>query len=273
MSIWDLPDQQNYVLFEGAGATGAAHEWVVPSGIRTLRCLGCGGGGGGGGGATNGGGGGGGGTAPSYWIDLPVEPGDVLTITVGAGGAGGGPDTNGAYGSDTTITIGGTLRAVWWRGVYGDKGGASAGGDFNGAARVYSKWFYTSPNTEYTQFGPYTGYVCTGSNGNAPGATNGIRVRSTNVYFRSGVTAGSPDACGGVPGINALWRNPTTSGIAAGGMSDVSGGNAPAVDTLGLITLFGEANKPYGIGGGGGAGGANPGTGAGGWSGVVVIWY
>ena len=44
----------------------------------------------------------------TYTVEIPVSPGDVVTISIGEGGAGGTAGAAGSLGGDTTITINGT---------------------------------------------------------------------------------------------------------------------------------------------------------------------
>jgi hypothetical protein len=83
-------------------ATGA-YSWTVPVGVYFIDVEAVGGGGGGAGGNGTLAGGGGGGSSKGR-IKLAVNPGDVITGTIGTGGAGGGTGVNnGAAGTATTV--------------------------------------------------------------------------------------------------------------------------------------------------------------------------
>lgn len=121
---------------------GGATNWTVPEGVYSISAVGIGGGGGGGRttvGTYRGGGGGGGGL--SWDNDIPVTPGEVLSLQAGALGNGVTSGT-GFSGTETFIRRGATylLRARGGGGGtgpttanHGTGGGGGAGGTSLGA--------------------------------------------------------------------------------------------------------------------------------------------
>ena len=107
--------------FFGKGVTGewfrnsaTTYNFVVPNGVYSIAAVLVGGGGGGQGtpGCCSHGGGGGGG-ALAYGNNIPVTPGETLTVKVGSGGSGGAKPaslsnsvTNGSKGGDSYIMRG-----------------------------------------------------------------------------------------------------------------------------------------------------------------------
>lgn len=122
-------------------AVPTAKDFIVPENITTLSVTGSGGGGGGGGSggvptsssSDHGGGGGGGGSgATIVTINIPVTPGETITVALGDGGVRGLPASGvisgvagtGGSGTETTITcVSGTYR---FPGALGGLGGTSA---------------------------------------------------------------------------------------------------------------------------------------------------
>jgi hypothetical protein len=99
--------------------------WTVPDGITQINVAVTAAGGGGGGGAGVG-------------CTLAVNPGDVLTITVGAGGWGGSTLQWGGTGGNSILSINGTVQATANGGLAGDGGRAlgSAGAAGPGGTAV-----------------------------------------------------------------------------------------------------------------------------------------
>lgn len=113
----------NFQPFTTTGTT----TWSVPAYVYKLKVTVVGGGGGGGtSGSTIGGGGGGGGGAIKI---IPVNPGDVCTITVGSGGAAGSAGSLSRFvvGSYTITCNGGNPGSGGAAGI----GGTATGGDLN----------------------------------------------------------------------------------------------------------------------------------------------
>jgi hypothetical protein len=110
------------------------YSWIVPAGVYRVRAIVTGGGGGGGGGVTyyvaSGGGGG-----ATVFVTFDVNPGEILTISVGAGGLGGSPGSNGLNGSPSRILRGSNIiveasggeggQKFYPYGGYGGRGGTS----------------------------------------------------------------------------------------------------------------------------------------------------
>lgn len=137
-----LPSRSG-VIFSTVGV----QNWVVPTGVMSVKARLWGGGGGGGGGALNaaGAGGGGGGYAEGVFA---VMPGETIPVTVGSGGlAGSSSGSNGGAGGTssfgTYVTVsGGTGGGGSSTGGVGGTGGTGTGGQFRtkgqGAADSYS---------------------------------------------------------------------------------------------------------------------------------------
>lgn len=195
-------------------------NFVVPSGVTTLKVALVGGGGGGGGGsqATCGSPGGGGGGGQLTVFCYAVTPGETLTLTVGAGGLGGkGTGARPQAGGNTTIkksTCAGTLTAYG-----GQQGFCTQGYCFSGGGSYYNDQTHTYVGGGRGYQGPsYTGYRAAGGGG-----------------------AGA--ACPGLSGHNGY--NGTLGGCGLSG----SGGSGGSGGTLSI------GGYSYNVGGGGGGGG------------------
>lgn len=113
------------------------HTFIVPSGIHNIKRVRVWGAGGGGGGGepplfTSSVGGGGGSGAYGEKINIPVEPGASIVVTVGSGGTEGSDNTPTAGGSGGTSSFGTFLAVKGGMGgdhsVYRAQGGTSKGG-------------------------------------------------------------------------------------------------------------------------------------------------
>lgn len=117
--------------------SSGSYSFVVPTGVRNI-CAVCIGAGGGGARGTTGdtvsvGAGGGGGL--SYSNNIPVTPGETLTVFVGLKGSAGGTQDDGGNGGNTRILRGGTeiLRANGGFGGNWSSGDGGAGANTLGA--------------------------------------------------------------------------------------------------------------------------------------------
>lgn len=116
----------------GAPGAGETFSWIVPTGITQIRVQIAGGGGGGGygtNGETSG-------SCGGFVLgEIPVTPGETLTIFAGAGGTGYGSGTNtGRGGTGSYIARGATILGA----AGGGGGGASNGtSDGNGGGQAY----------------------------------------------------------------------------------------------------------------------------------------
>lgn len=258
------------------------HRWVftssstftVPSGVYTVYATLVGGGGGGGGGdnnATTGGGGGGGGSGGIYCrVPYLVNPGDVLTVTVGTGGTagtGGASATGGGSGTGTVIS-GSTapqsiLRVAYGRG--GSAGADAAGGAGGGVGIANYSFLFGTPGGAEGANGihtfssspaniSFTGPYCWGMSGGG-GNDNGGNAASQLTSYEDVYYTGSPNG-GGPGGVPARVATGITRHLGA----QNSGENAPSVPAA-----------CYGCGGGGGFGAGGGTNGAVGGNGLAII--
>lgn len=243
-----------------AGSLIAGNSGILTSGSSYILPLTSGtfinvlviGGGGGGGGATgrvatwsgyNTGGAGGGAGGNAYALNIPVVPGETITISIGAAGSAGGSrdgvysgGSNGGTGGTTSVTVGGILKA------------AATGGSGGGV----------SPD---------------GSASSAGSTTTGTQLLSP-----VGGSAALTDTFTGGGGGNGYTIN-TTVGLALGSILTSGSAGYGAVGNV----VGGQTATSYNYGGGGGGGGAFQGdrcfeyncsagaaTGA---QGAVFIWW
>ncbi len=122
----DARDQQEF-------PTPGTYSFVVPAGVTAISAVAIGGGGGGASNVNDGGGGGGGGL--QYRNDIPVTPGETLTVVVGAGGA---PGTNAGTGGPSGIYRSGTqlVYATGGTGASREFGGPGGAASSNGATQI-----------------------------------------------------------------------------------------------------------------------------------------
>lgn len=254
-------------------------SFTVPAGVHNIRVVLIGGGQGGQGGyrgSTGGSGGtaesrsvsgttngaagkaGSGGAAGSggsggkiYIVDLDVEPGDVITISIGSGGTGGASGGRGSDGGNTTVTINGVTYS-------------SGSGSANSAG-------YTDPQTGQVYAKPGSagkagadggdggsGYGSSGESGNSTGGYSGGNGGNISQYVKDRVDGG--------------YTNTTFVEfyIAAGGGGGAAignnGGNANNAASGSGASASGSGSSPsaFGSGGGGGNGGGGGGGGGGG---------
>ena len=116
------------VTYKSTDATPVTFPYTIPNGPTTLNFKLIGGGGGGGASTEDIGGSGGGGGGYIEASDLPIQPGETLTFTLGSGGA---PSSSGGstiliYSAPPGINVTYTLEAN------GGGGGAGSGGSFGG---------------------------------------------------------------------------------------------------------------------------------------------
>lgn len=229
------------VTFDTPGTT----TWTVPAGANLISVEAWGGGGGGSKGYSNlkGTGGGGGGFASGT---LSVNPGDVISITVGSGGVGAVLSGHGGDGGNSEVSFSiNTLTA------YGGGGGRS---------------FSTPAGTGgYGGTGSFTGaWTSTASRCGGYGAT------------LTAPTAPSPG--GGAGGGAGQTANGKNAGNATSNCSNAgggpNGGGATGLGGAGGNGGAGNSNGDPGIArGGGGGGNAGAGFGGSGADGIVILTY
>lgn len=233
--LTSLLDAQSWSL-------SSTQEWIVPTGINSIRAqIASGGGGGGAGGASAGagnasGGGGGGGCVAE--VSIAVTPGQSLAVTIGKGGAGAtgptiGNTANGRNGQASRIIGTGINIYVG--------GGAGGGGGIGTAVGSGGTGADSNPN-DYQE----------GSAGG--GIANNI----------SGAGAGGPGIGPGGRGVSQA-ANPTSANLGkiSGGGGSGGIGSPTAVRRPGQA---GAGSLFFGIGGAGGTGTADAGGGGGGGS-------
>ena len=237
------------------GGTGnQTYTFKVPANVYFMNFDGVGGGGGGGGGAggttsfPGNGGAGGGGSRRGRYTNVPVVPGETITVVCGGGGAGGvagaaggGTGLNGGDGTDSTVTgsISGLLATFVGAqgGTYGSYASGTAGYSIGGQG---VKNIYRNSNvgvvlgTSYVQFIPVAN-----QGGSTPAGANssyatvlmtggGSTVRDVGGYGASGFNClggggGSSDWPGNVPGDGNAANNAGIAGTLGAGGSGGSG--------------------------------------------------
>ena len=283
--------QASYGVAVAAAPAGAlftttgTHSWTVPAGVTSLAIVAVGGGGSGatgdGQGSRNGGSAGGGGLR--YVNNVPVSPGDTLTVVVGSGGArrtslnqngiNGGASYVQLSGSDLVRANGGGRGRTTG---YGSGGGGSigtglSGGGGNGGSGYRKSGFEAGANGG----GGAGGYSGNGGNG----------ARTNN-------NAGAGSGGGGGGGTSYVAGNGNTFRIGGGGGVGVYGEGSSGGGGTGTIHgTYGRAGSGgsngssggyFGNGGGYGGGGSTPAddypsnggshSGSGGNGAVRIIW-
>lgn len=245
-----------------AFAQVGTHSFVVPTGVTSISAVCIGGGGGGAGnlaGYSAGGSTGGGGAALSYSNNIPVTPGETLTVVVGTGGnasIGAGTPT---AGGDSSLSRGGTtlvLAKGGSAGVFNSTTPVNGGQASSGVGDVR----YSGGNSPRGGGGA-AGYSGNGGNGGitgdggagSGGGGGGGSLSSATSNFGSG---------GG--GVNMYGEGPSGAGGSfrdASGLSEGGGGS------------FGFPSNIYGSGGGGASVSSGSGIGSLGYQGAVrIIW-
>lgn len=216
--------------------------WPVPSGVYhiTVEVWGAGGGGGGARGyLASAGGGGGGGYA--YLRDYPVEPGDVVTVTIGNGGTGGrswyewGKKTSpGGTGGQTSIKVkhnNVTTTIAYANGGSGasstnDYSSESNGGSGGTAGGVVGTITRTGGNGGNSHCDNATGssYYSGGGGGCAARAGNGGNASGSTAGHRG--TNGNTDYSIYLDGAGATGRSGRTDGGAGRAGNNYGGGGS-----------------------------------------------
>lgn len=271
ISLVYIDSTQGWINYASAAAVG-------PYNVEALIIAG-----GGGGGQDVAGGGGAGGVY--YVSSITVNPGNLLTATVGSGGAGTTSYSSvGSNGGNSSfagyVAIGGGYAGGWGTsykdGSPGGSGGGGGGGGGGGSAPTGNAGAGTPgqgyPGGAGGGGSSYDSYGLGGGGGGAGGAGAGSNTNPPN----------------GGPGTNtySAWATATSTGV-GGYYAGGGGGNSNSANYPGAGGAGGGGNGagPGGIyaqsgvsntgGGGGGAGGPAPAdyTGGNGGSGVVIIRY
>lgn len=263
--------------------------FTVPAGVHTIRAVLIGGGNGGQGGypgsaggtggtaesraasgtvngaagkAGNGGAAGSGGSGGKFTIvDIPVNPGDVITISIGSGGRGGSSGGSGAAGGNTTITVNGVVYS-------------SGNGSANAAG-------YTDPQTGEVFARPGSSGAAGGKGGDgasgygnhgSPGASVGSYSGGSGGIEAQYVSERTDEYNGNITSVEFI-RAPCGGGGAAigsngGNATRGSGSRDPVISGNGA-TAYGSGSTFSAIGSGGGGG--NGGGGGGGGGGGIII--
>ncbi len=216
--------------------TQGAETFVVPTGVTSIsvKVWGAGGGGGGGGSTGAGGNGAGGGYVTA---NVPVTPGETLSVYVGGGGNGGNNVSNtgsgGGGGGYTSIYRGSTPLVI------------AAGGGGGGGSRI-------SRN---------------GADGGAGGGTTGIIGATVYNNNGDGGGPGTPTAGGGggqggnnsggagsslTGGLGADGRSATTGADGGGGFGGLASGGAGGLANVNTTRAAGGGGGGGYFGGGGG---------------------
>ncbi|EDY81443.1 hypothetical protein VDG1235_1061 [Verrucomicrobiia bacterium DG1235] len=207
-------------------------EFLVPTGVTSVKVLAIGGGGGGANGHQ-----GGGGSGYVSFGTFSVSPGQLISIVVGLGGNGGIAQLNSnaivgltagtasSFGSFLTANGGGVVSGI---NQPGGNGGSGGGGSNNGG----------TPPSGAGGSG--------GSNGGAAryagGLGQGDYTAGFGLFTENTLSAGA-GGLGGTTGI--FWQG----GGGAGGI--LIGGSGPVAES-GYLTVGGKGGVGYGAGGGGG---------------------
>lgn len=280
----NLPQGQQ--LFETVGT----QSLIVPNSVNFLSAVLVGAGAGG---STNWANQGGGGGALAYANQIPVTPGETLTLIIGAGGSqtSAGGDTIIKRGSTVLFTAQGgqyaatSTRATFVSGAITAKGGSgglcantssSGGGGAGGYSGNGGDGSYGSPNTGYGTQGP------NGGSGNGGGGGGGSGYQSSTYGFGGGGGVGLyGEGASGAAGNSTVGNDfsYTSSGYGGFGGKGGSGGeqgspNSNSSQSVnGRTTYSGEGGK---FGGGGGGSGTSLSGNAnfcrGGQGGARVIW-
>ncbi|WP_442489382.1 glycine-rich domain-containing protein [Halomonas litopenaei] len=229
------------------------HDWVVPAGVTSVSALCIAGGGGGGHLSSTQGGSGGGGGGLVYWNDVPVTPGETLSVVVGAGGSGASRGNSSGFSANASnaTALGGVNGVTGANGDPGGSGGGAVGGtashtggEGGGTSATYSKGGGGG--------GGAAGYTADGGNGYG----------SNDAFQRAG-------GGGGV----GLFGGDTGGTGGRGGISYGNGGAGGSGGSSGKSGDNGGHGGTYGGGGGGGTYGNGRGAGGSGAQGAVrIIW-
>lgn len=255
-------------IFTNVGTT----NWVVPNGVTAISAVCIGGGGGGDGNATGGSGGRGGDLR--YYNNLPVTPGETLTIVVGAAGVGAESPTAGGFsrigrGGTTLLQAGGGDQGTTSGSGNGTNGISSTiGGSIGGGNGGVSN----NPATDTTSGGGGAGgYSGNGGVGSAYNINGGA---GSGGAGGGGSGGGAADMGGPGGGVNVFGLGPNGQG-GNQSTSDGNSGTGGSYGDGGLSTDTTDAasyliRNNFGAGGNGSDNVTEPGDG--GQGAVRVVW-
>lgn len=227
------PFVQSRTISDFTTNSTVTENFIVPSGVTSISAVAVGGGSGSWGVASAQGSGGGGGGALAYAINIPVTPGETLTITSGAAGTGGGstPST-GTAGGDSFIRRGGTdlLRA---------KGGGvsvlrTLGGTGGSAASSVGQFAFNGGNG---------GDAGSGTGGGGGGAAGYAGDGGSGGASATAGNAGTGGGAGGGGGGNASGQR---YGGPGGGVSPLGIGTNGAGGLAGAATTWEQRAGGFG---------------------------
>lgn len=260
-----------------AATSSSTFSWVVPSGVTTI-CAVCVGGGGAGGQTTSSTaspGGGGGGLA--YRNNIPVTPGETLSVQAGVGGYYGVPSAS-ADGGDSGIQRGSTVLVGCTGGQGGIPGQSSSGGQ--GGASLSPQWgggnggdwpYATNQSSaSYGGGGGAGGYSGNGGKGGIVNQIGGAPIAADSNSGAGGGGYASPSIGGGGGGVGLLGQG--SDGIAGTSSSVGGGGGSSGTNGLSTATSNNKTQATGGLYGGGGFGRPSGNPGAGGQGAVRIIW-
>lgn len=256
--------------------SSTTYSWVVPSGVTTICAVVVGGGGAGSQTTNNTASPGGAGGGVSYRNDIPVTPGETLSITPGIPGFYNYPNAS-ANGQPSAIQRGATILLV----AGGGAGGVGPFSDAVGGAGAVSPadgggdggdWMYAGPQT-FTAHGGGGGAGGYNGKGGRGGITNVVGGNPTSAATNSGGGGGgyaSSSVGGGGGGVGLLGQG--SDGIA--GTSSSVGGQGGSSGGVGRSSANSntKTERTGGLYGGGGYGRPTGNPGAGGKGAVRIIW-
>lgn len=242
---------------------GSPYDWIVPDGVTNISAVAIGGGGEGGGDEDTLGGGGGAGGCLAYAIDIPVIPGETLSIYPAPSAFRGILSNAGITGARSAI-----IRLSNGEGLLqanGNRGGDATGG--GGISIIQS----------LASAGSFASAVFSGGNGGDGGSSTGGGGGGAAGYSANGNTGlggsgqwggtGNQNGRGG-GGVGVYGEGASGTLLGQGGSGGANGGTA--------VSFYGDPGGLYGGGGGGGDDRTTSGTrshgGAGGAGAVRIIW-
>lgn len=256
--------------------SSSTFSWVVPSRVTTI-CAVCVGGGGAGGRTTGNfpsGGGGGGGLA--WRNDIPVTPGETLSVTAGVGGYYDVPSAS-ADGGDSGIQRGSTVL-VGASGGEGASPGQPSGRGLGGSSLSAQwgggdggGWLYPSGQTTAGSGGGGGAGGYSGDGGRGGYFDGFVATAADSNSGAGGGGFGGQNSAGGGGGVGLLGKGSDGS-VGTSPNSVGGGGGSGGQDGLTTATSNNKTQATGGLYGGGGFGRPSGNPGAGGQGAVRIIW-